>query len=29
MAINSMDISYCNKYLASCSNDGLVIVWDI
>lgn len=29
MAINSMDISFCNKYLASCSNDGLALVWEI
>lgn len=27
--INSIDISPCNKYLASCANDGCVRVWDL
>lgn len=29
LAINTMQVSQCNNYLASCSNDGLVIIWHI
>ena len=28
-AINAFDISYCNNYLASCSQEGLVVIWDL
>ena len=27
--INSLDVSPCNKYLASCGNDGCVRIWDL
>lgn len=27
--INAMEVSYCNKYLASCSQDGTVRIWSI
>lgn len=27
--INAMEVSYCNKYLASCSGDGTVRIWSI
>jgi bromodomain and WD repeat domain-containing protein 1/3 len=29
MAINVIEINQTNEYLASCSNDGLVLVWEI
>ena len=29
MAINALEINHTNQYLASCSNDGFVIVWEI
>ena len=29
MAINAIEINYTNEYLASCSNDGFVMVWDL
>ena len=29
MAINALEINHTNEYLASCSNDGFVIVWEM
>jgi bromodomain and WD repeat domain-containing protein 1/3 len=29
LAINAMEMNHSNEYLASCSGDGFVLVWDV